>query len=124
MNINGRALITDPGLVAVTQSLDSVWSATDERAHSVRWIAPEILDGWGTYSKEGDVFSLAMVTIEVFVDDLRVDIWPDVILYLYRYSPAQFHSRTACFLKLWYPYWRGSARRDRPTQLSQMGCGR
>ncbi|KAF9646800.1 kinase-like protein [Thelephora ganbajun] len=47
MDINGRARITDYGLTAVTRDL-------------------KILDEWGTYSKEGDVFSLAMVTIEIF----------------------------------------------------------
>jgi hypothetical protein len=49
----------------VTQNLDSIWNASDEEHHSARWIAPEILDGRGTYSKEADVFSFAMVTIEV-----------------------------------------------------------
>jgi len=73
VNVNGRALITDPGLAMVTQSPDSVWGAADERAGTVWWIAPEILGGWGAYSKEGDVFSLAMVAIEVFIDDPRVD---------------------------------------------------
>ena len=92
MNVNGRALITDPGLAMITQYPDSVWSASDECAGSVRWIAPEVLGGWGTYSKEGDVFSLAMVAIEVSTDDPRVDLWADVVLRLHRYSPAQFHS--------------------------------
>ena len=123
VNINGRALITDPGLVMVTQSLDSAWGTADECAGSVRWVAPEILGGWGTYSKEGDIFSLAMVTIEVFMDDSRVDPCVDVVLYPHRYSLAQFHSWTATLSRLCYPYWRGGARHDRPTQLSQIGCG-
>jgi serine/threonine protein kinase len=39
--------------------------ASGDQGHSVRWTAPEILNGQGTYSKETDVFSFAMVTIEV-----------------------------------------------------------
>jgi len=92
VNINGRALITDPGLAMVTQGVDSIWSATDERVHSARWIAVEILDGWDTYSKEGDIFSLAMVTIEVFMDNPLVEFWLDAIPCVHRYSPAQFRS--------------------------------
>ena len=61
----GCARITNFGLVMVTQSLDSIRNASGERGHSAQWIAPEILDGQGTHSREGDVFSFAMVMIEV-----------------------------------------------------------
>ena len=61
----GRARITDFGLAVVTQDLDSIWDISVEHGHSARWVAPEILDNRGTYSKAGDVFSFAMVTIEV-----------------------------------------------------------
>ena len=61
----GHARITDFGLAMVTQKLDSIRNGPDEYGDSARWIAPEILNGLGTYSKEGDVFSFAMVTIEV-----------------------------------------------------------
>ena len=40
-------------------------SDSSEYEDSVRWIAPEILDGRETHSKEGDVFSFGMVMIEV-----------------------------------------------------------
>ena len=50
--------ITDSGLTVVTQS------ASRQRVHTVRWTAPEVLKG-GAYSKEADVFSFAMVMIEV-----------------------------------------------------------
>jgi hypothetical protein len=49
----------------ITQDVDSIRSASVEHSDSVRWIAPEILDGRGTYSKEADVFSFAGVAIEV-----------------------------------------------------------
>ena len=61
----GRAKITDFGLATVTQHLDPIRTAADERGHTARWTAPEILNEEGTYSKEADVFSYAMVMIEV-----------------------------------------------------------
>jgi serine/threonine protein kinase len=60
----GRARIADFGLAMVTKNLDSMQSATCQRGHSARWTAPEVL-GKGTHSKEADVFSFAMVMIEV-----------------------------------------------------------
>ena len=65
MDIAGHARIADPGIAVATQNLDSIRDASEEDVHSARWIAPEILDGRETYSKEADVFSFAMVTIEV-----------------------------------------------------------
>ena len=65
VDTTGHAKVTDFGLAAVTQNLDSTRGTLDELGHNARWIAPEILDGRGTYSKEGDVFSFAMVMIEV-----------------------------------------------------------
>jgi len=70
----GDAMITDCGVALVTQNLDSIRSAPDEHGHSTRWIAPEILANRGTFSKEADVFSLAMVAIEVRCR-FRIDIW-------------------------------------------------
>ena len=65
VDAGGRARITDFGLAAVTQDLDLIRSGSDECEDSVRWIAPEILDSRGTHSKGGDVFSFAMVMVEV-----------------------------------------------------------
>jgi len=65
----GHAMITDCGLAIVTQNLDSIRGAPDQHGDSARWIAPEILDNRGTFSKEADVFSFAMVMIEVCSDE-------------------------------------------------------
>ena len=65
VDVNGRARITDIGLAVVTQDLDSIRNASTEDGHSVRWIAPEMLNGQESYSKETDVFSFAGVAIEV-----------------------------------------------------------
>lgn len=61
---SGQARIADFGFATVARSLDSIRSASNQRGHSVRWAAPEILKG-GKHSKEADIFSLAMVMIEV-----------------------------------------------------------
>ena len=65
IDANGHARITDFGLAMATQDLDSLRSTLDDHGHTVRWTAPEILSEQGTYSKEADVFSFAMVMIEV-----------------------------------------------------------
>ena len=61
----GHARITDFGLATVTKNLDSIRSLSEDHGHTARWTAPEILNEQGTYSKEADVFSFAMVIIEV-----------------------------------------------------------
>jgi serine/threonine protein kinase len=61
----GQARITDFGLSEVVQDLYSLRSALAERDSSPRWIAPEVVDGNGSCSREGDVFSFAGVAIEV-----------------------------------------------------------
>jgi len=53
-----NARIADPGLTVVTQRVSR------QRVHTVQWTAPEVLRG-EAYSKEADVFSFAMVMIEV-----------------------------------------------------------
>lgn len=61
---SGHARIADFGLATVTQNLDSVLTASRRHGCTVRWAAPEVLGG-GLYTKEADVFSFAMVMIEV-----------------------------------------------------------
>ena len=61
MDATGCARVTNFGLAMVAQDLESMI----EHEHGVRWIAPEISGDRGTYSKEGDIFSFAMVIIEV-----------------------------------------------------------
>ena len=60
---SGNALLADFGLATVTQNLDSVQSATHRGGHTPRWAAPEVLTE-GTFSKEADIFSFAMIMIE------------------------------------------------------------
>ena len=53
------------GLATVAQNLDSMRTTSEDQGYTTRWTAPEILTGKGTYSKEADIFSFAMVMIEV-----------------------------------------------------------
>ena len=64
MDESGRVRIADFGFAAVTQNPDSVGNSTTPDGCTLRWTAPEILNG-GLASREGDVFSFAMVMIEV-----------------------------------------------------------
>ena len=74
VDATGHAMITDCGLAMVTQNLDSIRGAPDEYGGSTRWVAPEIFANRGTFSKEADIFSFAMITIEVRCG-FRIDIW-------------------------------------------------
>lgn len=62
---SARVRIADFGLAKVAQNLDSMLSASRQHGYTPRWTAPEILKAEGTCSKEADIFSLAMVMIEV-----------------------------------------------------------
>ena len=64
MDSSGKAQIADFGLAMVTQNLDSMGSASRQNAHTPRWTAPEVLND-GPRTKEADIFSFAMVMIEV-----------------------------------------------------------
>ena len=61
----GHARITNFGLATVTGDLSGVQTTPDVPYHNARWTAPEILRDGGPRSKQADVFSFAMVMIEV-----------------------------------------------------------
>ena len=88
----GCARITDFGLTTVTQNLDSIRSVSDDHGHTGRWAAPEILNG-GEFSKEADVFSFAMVMIEVRQNlVVLIELKLIVISDCHRHSLAPSHS--------------------------------
>ena len=60
-----HARITDFGITIVTKNADSIRPATRQEAHTPRWAAPEVLLEQNP-TKESDVYSFAMVTIEVY----------------------------------------------------------
>jgi len=62
VDASGCARITDFGLA---QDHGAVGGTEITPAGTARWTAPEILQDKGTLSKEADVFSFAMVMIEV-----------------------------------------------------------
>jgi len=57
-----RARITDFGLA---RNHGTAEETSMTAGGTARWTAPEILQGRGTPSKEADVFSFAMVMVEV-----------------------------------------------------------
>ena len=61
---DGRARLTDFGLAAITRGDFSIYTAQDPDANTTTWAAPEVLKG-SPATKEGDVFTFAMVAIEV-----------------------------------------------------------
>jgi len=61
---SGQACIADFGLATVTQNLDSIRTPSPQHGYTPRWTAPEVLNE-GKCSKEADIFSFAMVMIEV-----------------------------------------------------------
>lgn len=62
----GHARIAGFGLATVTRNRDSSGSGLSDQGLTTQWLAPEILYGDnGSYSKQADVFSFAMVMIEV-----------------------------------------------------------
>jgi len=93
----GRARITDFGLATTAENPDSTRSAPENQIHNARWTAPEILNEEGTFSKEADVFSFAMVMIEVRYGRFQIIVEPrlTVILNYHRGLPVRFRSRIA-----------------------------
>ena len=59
----GHARLTDFCLAGVASDSGPATSATN--GHAVRWAAPEVLDAERLVSKESDVYSWAMIVIEV-----------------------------------------------------------
>ena len=60
-----HACIADFGIAIVTKNVDSIRPATRQEAHTPRWSAPEIIHEQNP-TKESDIYSFAMVTIEVY----------------------------------------------------------
>ena len=59
-----RALIADFGLAKISRKIDPEQYTSDQNFCSKKWAAPEVING-GKYSEEADVYSFAMVVIEV-----------------------------------------------------------
>ena len=61
---SGHARIGGFGLYKVTRDFDPAESTPTHRRHNLQFPAPEVLMG-GVYSKKADIFSFAMVMVEV-----------------------------------------------------------
>ena len=62
---SGNARITDFGLATIVRGSNSVPSTSAGLGQSLRWTAPEVLNSDKVATKESDVYSFAMVIIEV-----------------------------------------------------------
>ena len=116
-------MITDCGLAIVTQNLDSMRGAPDEHGDGTRWIAPEILANQGTFSKEADVFSFAMVMIEVRCR-FRIVTSGELRPFEQRFSLAPFRLMTNHLVRLCQRLSMVSARHGRSTRLLRTRYGR
>ena len=68
---DGHARLTDFGLASVIRGEYSIYSPQESTATTTTtWAAPEILGG-GPATKEGDVFTFGMVTVEVRTTNFR-----------------------------------------------------
>ena len=70
-----HARIADFGVTIVTKNLDSVRAETRQDVHSPRWSAPEIIREQNP-SKASDVYSFAMVMIEVHLEWSEIRVVP------------------------------------------------
>ena len=61
---SGHVRIADFGLSKITKNPNSVQDISYQNGYTIQWAAPEVLNK-GEYSEKADIFSLAMVTIEV-----------------------------------------------------------
>ena len=64
IDATGHARITDFYFTTVATGMDSEPTILSHRGFTPRWTAPEVLDE-GPHSKKADIFSFAMVMIEV-----------------------------------------------------------
>ena len=96
VDVTGHARITDTGLATVTNSLDFSQSSSGKQRHVTRWTAPEILNEEGSYSKEADVFSFAMIMVEARYEwVVCVKLWLTATSHHRRYLPGRFRSMEA-----------------------------
>ena len=61
----GRARVTDFSLATIHPSQGPTYGVSEIRDHNPRWTAPEVLEETGSLTEKADVFSFAMLTIEV-----------------------------------------------------------
>jgi len=101
VDATSRARIADFSLTTVTKNLDSIRSATGAHGNTAQWTAPEILKESGTFSKEADIFSFAMVMIEVGCEWVVFAVLClTAALYYHRDSPAPSRSVIGCLQRL------------------------
>ena len=101
VDITGHARITDFGLATITCDLGWIRTASEKHQPIIPWAAPEVLKDEGAYSKEADIFSFAMVMIEVCQGwDVLAGFWFTAALDGHRCSLVLFLSTVAYLQRL------------------------
>jgi len=104
VDATGHARITDFGIATVIGKMEPIRSDPVVHGNAARWTAPEILSGGVSFSKEADIFSFAMVMIEVSYERaIFVALWLTATPYYRRGLPAQLRSGIR---HPWRPYWQ------------------
>jgi serine/threonine protein kinase len=70
-----HARIADFGIALVTKNLDSIRPETHHDVHTPRWSAPEVIREQNP-SQKSDVYSFAMVMIEVHLECSEIPVVP------------------------------------------------
>ena len=119
----GHIRIADFGLAKIAKNLGSIRATSHQKGFTIRWAAPEVLSE-EAYGEKADVYSLALVMIEV-----RHMKYPTrgqgltAVLCRYRCLPARFRSTTVQISMLCLQQYGASVPHGRPTQPLQLVCG-
>ncbi|KAG6329484.1 hypothetical protein ID866_9605, partial [Astraeus odoratus] len=95
---DGHALLADYGLIAVIDSSFSMTAATPIHP-TVRWMAPEQINGYGKATTQGDIWAFAMTTLELFTREVPYNGIRDtrsVIHHVLRETPSRPSSESTC----------------------------
>ena len=114
-----HARIADFGITIVTKNLDSIRPATRQEAHTPRWSAPEILLEQNP-TQESDIYSFAMVTIEVYREWSEIHVHSVLIIA----PPTQVLTGEVPFssLKTNWTVVQAVLRGDRPSRPEHPSC--
>ncbi|KAG6329485.1 hypothetical protein ID866_9604 [Astraeus odoratus] len=95
---DGHALLADYGLIAVLDSSFSMTAATPIHP-TVRWMAPEQINGYGNATSQGDIWAFAMTALELFTREVPYNDIRDtrsVIHHVLKDSPGRPSSESTC----------------------------
>ncbi|CAE6486939.1 unnamed protein product [Rhizoctonia solani] len=78
---SGAPKLTDFGCASFLSPVQHFTQTNIRPGYSVRWTAPEILQGKTGRTKEGDIYALGMTILEAFTTEVPFSGWPEISLY-------------------------------------------